>query len=825
MRGFLSALLFVMVPSWLFAQGGVTTTDDYDAGARSPELFQPGEEAEDLLLMPLQAYPSAFSSLSDFNFSFVRYNRRGYDSRYSTLAVDGIALDDPLTGNQHWNVLNAVTNAPGPLFLAEGGAPGERMLGLSGGIREYGRLAGEQPKRAYAGAMFTDRRFRGGARMGAATGWMKGGWAVSFSGSRRWGRDTHIDGVYSDNWTVYGSVARKVGPKHVLSAAFLMAPSDQGVRGAATSEAFGLTDDPLYNPYWGYQDGRIRSSRTRKSQQPLALLAWDFTLNDDFRLQTTFSYLGGESCYSALDWHSASNPMPDYYRYMPGYAANPEVAAAVREAWESRDPGVTQVNWDELYYVNRHGTAAPASYAVGGAVTANRCFQFVSSFEYRMSGLNRLRGGVQIRNDRTSRYQRLEDLLGGDYLLNVDSYLIDDEYYGDKIQNDLQHPNRRVGVGERYGYDYDLDYSSYGAWVLADLHSAREAGLYGYVDGRAAQVSFYRDGRYEKELFPGGRSLGRSDRLSFTEYLLKGGIGYMFTPSHSIEVRAAYGDVAPVADAVFLAPEYQNRTIADLRPVNLLSGEVCYRLSLRSVEIGLSGYVTTTRGESDVRHYYDDLAGEFSNMELSAIDKLYVGAELGVTVRLTDRWSLRGAAAFSDNTYLSDPAADIYADRDNRPVAVGATAYLKGYKLGGSPQTVASGELRYSGRRMWTAAVSVNYAGRNYIYISPVRRMRRVLDYATSPEALQEMTSQEQFGDATTVNLFLSKTFRLGSHYLTLSGSVNNLANRRRIVYSGYEPLRMVRTGSGLDRTVAPMASRYYHAYPRTYYLTLNYRF
>ena len=181
----------------------------------------------------------------------------------------------------------------------------------------------------------------------------------------------------------------------------------------------------------------------------------------------------------------------------------------------------------------------------------------------------------------------------------------------------------------------------------------------------------------------------------------------------------AYGDVAPVADAVFLAPEYQNRTIADPRPVNLLSGEVCYRLSLRSVEIGLSGYVTTTRGESDVRHYYDDLAGEFSNMELSAIDKLYVGAELGVTVRLTDRWSLRGAAAFSDNTYLSDPAADIYADRDNRPVAVGATAYLKGYKLGGSPQTVASGELRYSGRRMWTAAVSVNYAGRNYIYISP----------------------------------------------------------------------------------------------------------
>ncbi|MFR4026098.1 MAG: hypothetical protein ACLTZY_10945 [Alistipes indistinctus] len=76
----------------------------------------------------------------------------------------------------------------------------------------------------------------------------------------------------------------------------------------------------------------------------MALLAWDFTLNDDFRLQTTFSYLGGESCCLAPRLYGAPNPMPDYYRYMPGYAANPEVAAAVREAWESRDPDVTQVS-------------------------------------------------------------------------------------------------------------------------------------------------------------------------------------------------------------------------------------------------------------------------------------------------------------------------------------------------------------------------------------------------------------------------------------------------------------------------------------------------
>ena len=61
--------------------------------------------------------------------------------------------------------------------------------------------------------------------------------------------------------------------------------------------------------------------------------------------------------------------------------------------------------------------------------------------------------------------------------------------------------------------------------------------------------------------------------------------------------------------------------------------------------------------------------------------------------------------------------------------------------MGNTPQVVASGELRYSGAKMWTAAVSVNYVGSNYIDISPVRRMRRVMDYATSPEALAQMTA------------------------------------------------------------------------------------
>ena len=103
--------------------------------------------------------------------------------------------------------------------------------------------------------------------------------------------------------------------------------------------------------------------------------------------------------------------------------------------------------------------------------------------------------------------------------------------------------------------------------------------------------------------------------------------------------------------------------------------------------------------------------------------------------------------------------------------------------------------------------------------------MSRVFDYAASPEDLEQLVTQERFPEAFTINLFAYKTFRLGRGYLTVSGSVNNLANRRRIVYSGYEQMRLKRTGTGVNRSIEPFGSKYLYAYPRTYYLTMSFRF
>ena len=59
--------------------------------------------------------------------------------------------------------------------------------------------------------------------------------------------------------------------------------------------------------------------------------------------------------------------------------------------------------------------------------------------------------------------------------------LFDDRYFGDKLQNNLRAPDRRVAVGERYGYDYDLDYVCGEGWLTADLRNRSDEGFGGYV--------------------------------------------------------------------------------------------------------------------------------------------------------------------------------------------------------------------------------------------------------------------------------------------------------------------------------------------------------
>ena len=90
----------------------------------------------------------------------------------------------------------------------------------------------------------------------------------------RTGRDMHVEGVFTNAVTAGLRLARRFGEGHELSVLCIVPPSVRGTRLSSSEEAFTLTGDRLYNPAWGWLDGRVRNSRVRRETVPLALAAY-----------------------------------------------------------------------------------------------------------------------------------------------------------------------------------------------------------------------------------------------------------------------------------------------------------------------------------------------------------------------------------------------------------------------------------------------------------------------------------------------------------------------------------------------------------------------
>ena len=132
----------------------------------------------------------------------------------------------------------------------------------------------------------------------------------------------------------------------------------------------------------------------------------------------------------------------------------------------------------------------------------------------------------------------------------------------------------------------------------------------------------------------------------------------------------------------------------------------------------------------------------------------------------------------------------------------------------------------------WGARLTANYAALRYVEAEPMRRTDRVSRQASlSKEMFHRFIEQERLPDAVTVDAAAWKSFRLRDrggakrHSLVVSLSVRNLLGGDNIIYSGRESLRIYRRSIAGDYLYEPFPTRYQYAYPRTYYLSVRYKF
>ncbi len=646
---------------------------------------------------------------------------------------------------------------------------------------------------------------------------LKDDWVVRLFARARAGRDIYVEGVYTESAELAASIGRsRRNDSFVLLC--LLPFSERGLRRASTEEAYTLTGNPLYNPSWGMQDGRVRNSRVATTLRPEVIAAWQrrLTVTTKLNLAADISFERGG--YSTLAWFDAMTPEPDNYRYMPSYQRDESSRREVEDAWRGNDLCYTQIDWASMFHTNALQRDGEAAYILENRRDNNYHTAINLSFCSEMADLV-LRYGADLYWHGEHRFKVAEDMLGADHIVDMDYFLIDDATYSNSLRNNTRDDNPRVEEGERFGYNYLL--SRHGLALHAIVEWRREyMSLVAALRFGGEQSLRY--GYYEKELFSGDGSYGRSKVVSFAPYRLNVQWSTLLG-QHSLRAALMLRGESPSIDNLYLQTQYNNRVVDNPRLRHTLASEFCYGYSADPLSLSTTLFLNYGFDDSRVLHYYDDLARLYSDVVVSAIDRLGLGVEASMKVQYIRQLSSTFALTAALYQYADDAEVSHYADADNHLVAR-TKSLLRGCH-DSTPAITAYGDVAYKNDYGWSVTLSAEYWGVRYVELSAVRRTVRVLSYSSSDEEALTMAKEQRLSDAVTIDLSVGKRFKFhAGNALYLRFAVRNLLGST-IIQRGAEQHRIRRFTAGGVEHVEPFDNRLSYAYPRQFYLSVGFSF
>ena len=809
-----------------------------------------------------------FNNIASFGFSAVRFKTRGYLSESQDVYLAGVKMNDAITGYSPyslWSGLNEATRIK------------EATIGNE--ISEYGFSGYNGSSNIFANATNVRKGFRASAltnsqfyrlrlMLSYASGMQDNGWAYAFNVSGRFGGNDWIRGVYYRSFAYYAAAEKVFDDTHKLGFVFFGTPGERGKQMGATQEAYDLVGDNMYNPNWGYQNGVVRNSRVAKTHEPVAIVKYDYTPSDEFQASVTALYRFGRNGNTALDWYDAADPRPDYYHNLPSYFynADPDLNrqntgkyAWATEIWTHPDdyPQYTQVNWDRLYDVNRLSLDEDGNmrskYVIQERRVDQNDFNLAATARYKINHFLSLNGGLSAKVNRTEYYTRIDDLLGGEYFININNFA-ERDFGADPIavQNDLDyyyaHGNtaQKVKKGDKYGYDYFANVQNYEGWVNAKYALGN---LSANVAGKVGYNTFWREGVWKNGLFPDD-SQGESEHKSFLTYGAKAGVNYVIGGNTRLYANVGYYNDAPKFNQAFLSPRTRNSIAPNLTTVKTFSADLNASYSANGYNVRGTLFYTTINDQTDLMSFYDDLQNAFTNFSMVGIDERHAGVELGFKVPVpVPGLSVQGALSMGEYIYTSNPYMTQTVDNssemvmENQPVSYwknnplyssdGAGGYVEEitgtekHYVPSTPQTAASLGLSWN-KNYWFIDLDVQHFRNAYLDMNPFYRTDVATagpDNKVTPNEIMGLTRQEKFDPCWLLNLSVGKSWYIHYKYqLGVNFNAKNLLNNTTVKTGGYEQTRLIDNTTSKTRFYR-FDSKYFYMSGFNYMLNVYFKF
>ncbi|MCX2718316.1 carboxypeptidase-like regulatory domain-containing protein [Lentiprolixibacter aurantiacus] len=780
----------------------------------------------------LQGSRDIFLNRAAFDFSQSFFRIRGYDSSEGLVHINGLPMNSLTNGRPQWNNwggLNDVMRyATRSLNLDISRTSFE---GLLGGVDFTVRPSQMRPGSRIT-ASFSNRSYATRLMGTFASGSRDGPFSFALSLSRRWAEEGFIQGTSYNAYSLFGSMELQLGPYSSIYGFAMLASNRRGRSAPVTEEVFDLAGR-AYNPYWGFQGGRIRNSRERLISEPVLMLNFQLK-RERLRLRLGLGYQFGEQASSRLGYFEAPNPDPTYYRYLPSFYYNNRFGdysiSAQNAAAGFRSYG--QLSWENLYRANSNSPTGKASYLDYSEVEEGQQLIAGANANLKLSKSINLDAGISYRDQYKEYFSRIDDLLGAQYHLDIDPF--------SGTANDINRPEEK-GVGDRFGYSYSLGIKAIKAFAQVEFLQRKWST---FISGGWESRDYQRQGLFLNARYP-EESFGPSPVRKFSGSGIKAGIAYYPNSRIQFNLRGTSQQRLPLPGNLYINQRDNQKTVSyKLLPV-VKSVEMNAHLRFPRLTGRASWFSTWFSNTTDIGFFYTDsgLGSDFVQEVQTNINTWHRGLEFGLEYAPGSSVTLSLAGTMASYKYVNNPLVSLYFDvteADQNPIHPSGRANLGPAKLKElymprGPQQAISLGFTYRDPDFWFVSATVNQLNMNFIDLSVLSRTDSfLLDPETrdtvrdiDEDFLKTRLRQEPLPGVFLLNLVGGKSWLIKGHYLGIFASVNNLFDTT-FRTGGFEQSRNGHYMQYIDdeRSLTPsFAPKYWYGYGRTYFLNISMSF
>ncbi|MBO7457082.1 MAG: carboxypeptidase regulatory-like domain-containing protein [Paludibacteraceae bacterium] len=433
------------------------------------------------------ASTDVFNSNTSFAWSTARYRNRGYQSNVENYYIEGLNFSSQERGQFNYSAMGGLNDASRYKEVLN---PMEATNFTFGGIGQstnYLMGASRYAQGWKVGAAGTNRNYKARVNATYASGVLPSGWAFTAQLAYRFSPYIDNKGIIGEGIKYYSLgyffTAEKIWDNKRLKLLTFGAPTERGQNAAVTQEVYDLTGSNNYNPYWGYQNGQVRNSRIVKSFDPTVIAAFEYNIDEQQKMKVAAGYHYSWYSNSALNFYNAPDPRPDYYRNLPsfmwdGQIANPNNETSAQQLfdaagnhypwglfigedmkgnslgsgfedpmtpgswigpsvdqeqymnlvnlWRNRDNKTTQIDWDNIYASNYANNQTNPNGAARYILERrhNDIQELNASFNYVNTKYDHLKMtlGVEGKYSQGIHYKTIDDLLGGNQWIDIDAF-------------------------------------------------------------------------------------------------------------------------------------------------------------------------------------------------------------------------------------------------------------------------------------------------------------------------------------------------------------------------------------------------------------------